>query len=314
MPTYLCHGFRWHRLSIRIFVIIHDLEDAAPDWIIGYDTTALILDQLYENFDFLPQLPSPAETPDEGKQTEGKAPEAENVEEQEQEQKRKPLGHQDEDMSLPPPRVPDSEDAVLMHQWTPIRFLEEYDLNETEVAARPYAYVADHVVRVDLSADIAAEMAKYEANAKKNDLSWFEQLRDKMQPGEEMRWYVVVCDDEERARPEEMDEDDDEVKELSDVEEVDSMEVDSLPHRPTSISKAEAFAENPEDRTTPTAAKAPESSGSGSIPETAPIQDQQDRARAEKQDQDGQKSSKTLKSKQSISKGLRRLLGKKDKS
>jgi hypothetical protein len=33
---------------------------------------------------------------------------------------------------------------------------------------------------------------------------WFEKLRDQLQRGEDIRWFVVVCGDEERQVPEEM--------------------------------------------------------------------------------------------------------------
>ncbi|KAI9167140.1 MFS transporter prlL [Paramyrothecium foliicola] len=224
MPTYLCHGFRWHRLSIRIFIIIHDLEDAAPDWIIGFDSTSVILDQLYENFDFLPELPVAVDSSDEtvladqgGLEAPAKDGNTENGD-----------FHQDEDMSLPPPRVPDSEDAILMHQWSAVKLLEEYDVAETAVAARPYAYVADYVTRIDLSADVAAEMAKYDALSKSGGekSSWFVQLRDKIQPGEDIKWYVVVCDDPERAAPEELLSED---EKMSDIGETPVMEISPTP-------------------------------------------------------------------------------------
>ncbi|KAL9634375.1 MAG: hypothetical protein Q9164_004126 [Protoblastenia rupestris] len=32
MPIYLIHGFRWSRKAIRIHVILHNVEDAAPDY------------------------------------------------------------------------------------------------------------------------------------------------------------------------------------------------------------------------------------------------------------------------------------------
>jgi hypothetical protein len=35
MPTYLIHGFRWPRNQIRIHVILQNIDDAAPEWLIG---------------------------------------------------------------------------------------------------------------------------------------------------------------------------------------------------------------------------------------------------------------------------------------
>ncbi|KAM4064607.1 AorFlbE-like protein [Hirsutella rhossiliensis] len=183
MPTYLCHGFRWHRRGIRIFVIINNLEDAAPDWIVGRTSASLILDQFRIAFDFLPSRPLAAATPTEEEKT--KTP------------------HQDDDLSPPPSRVPATDDEVLMHDWSPVKLLEEYDLDEMTSASRPYAYVADHVVRVDLGANVAKEMAKYQSMAEEGSDGWFEKLRDKLQANEEIQWYVVVCADDERAVPEE---------------------------------------------------------------------------------------------------------------
>ncbi|EGR47907.1 uncharacterized protein TRIREDRAFT_48852, partial [Trichoderma reesei QM6a] len=175
MPTYLCHGFRWTRRLIRIFVIIEDLDDAAPDWITGRNSSAAILERFGTKFDYLPQrLPQQqAETP--------------------------------------------SEQDVLVNQFSPVKLLEEYDPEETSISARPFAYVADHVIRIDLSANVLEEMAKYEALVKeRNEGNWFERLRDELQPGSPIEWYVVVNGDEERGWPH----DDEEESEGSDVTEM----------------------------------------------------------------------------------------------
>ena len=34
MPTYLCHGFRWKRDSIRFLILMNDIDDATPDWVV----------------------------------------------------------------------------------------------------------------------------------------------------------------------------------------------------------------------------------------------------------------------------------------
>ena len=54
MPTYLCHGFRWHRPSIRTFVIVQNLDDVSPDWIARPGTTRALIDVFYNLFPFLP--------------------------------------------------------------------------------------------------------------------------------------------------------------------------------------------------------------------------------------------------------------------
>ncbi|RFU73140.1 lbe protein [Trichoderma arundinaceum] len=201
MPTYLCHGFRWTRRLIRIFVILEDLEDAAPDWITGRDTSAIILERFSTKFDYLPQRP--AQQPSE-QQSE---PQSEHQQEQAK-QEEKTIAHQDDDLSVPPSRVPDCEDSVLINQASPVKLLEEHDPEETSISTRPFAYVADHVIRIDLSANILEEIAKYEALAKeRNEGDWFEKLRDELQAGAPIEWYVVVNGDEERGVPQYDDED-----------------------------------------------------------------------------------------------------------
>lgn len=91
------------------------------------------------------------------------------------------------------------------------------------MASGPWAYVADHVVPVNTSVSIADEMFRYEARMKRDPnramhgpsdeygrkvfgssskkAGWLEKLRDQLQRGESIRWYVVVCGDEERENP-----------------------------------------------------------------------------------------------------------------
>ncbi|RSM01694.1 hypothetical protein CEP52_008428 [Fusarium oligoseptatum] len=182
MPTYLCHGFRWHRRAIRIYVILNDLEDAASNWIIGPATSSSIVSQFYTSYDFLPEVAPPQQ--DESVSIKAK----------------KDNEHLDDDLSLPPSRVAPENDGVLMHSWSAVKLLEEYDPEETVTPCRPYAYVADHVVRIDLSADVAGEMAKYYEKMAGED-GWIVKLRDELQKGEPVRWYVVVCGDEVRDFP-----------------------------------------------------------------------------------------------------------------
>lgn len=35
MPVYVVHGFRWPRGKIRIHVILNNIDDAAPEWLVG---------------------------------------------------------------------------------------------------------------------------------------------------------------------------------------------------------------------------------------------------------------------------------------
>ncbi|KAJ4161414.1 hypothetical protein NW765_006272 [Fusarium oxysporum] len=197
MPTYLCHGFRWHRRDIRIFVILNDLEDAAPNWVLAPASSYCILDQLHAKYDFLPEL-SPPTTPTQKRISAKNA----NI--------KKQFDHVDDDHALPTSRVSDAEDAVLMHSWSPVKLLEEFDVDEMVTACRPYAYVADYVVRVDLSVDVAGQMAKYYDKMAGED-GWIMKLRNELQKGEPVRWYVVVCGDDVREVPGKSDEEEKEV-------------------------------------------------------------------------------------------------------
>ncbi|KAM5365622.1 hypothetical protein ACJZ2D_010894 [Fusarium nematophilum] len=227
MPTYLCHGFRWHRRDIRIFVILNDIEDAAPNWVIAPATSASILSQFYASYDFLPK-PAPPTPPSE---RDGNSRRVVKAGEDQHE-------HIDDDHSLPPPRVPPSQDGVLMHSWSAVRVLEEFDPDEMTVPCRPYAYVADYVVRVDLSVDVAGEMAKYYDKMIRDD-AWIVRLRDELQKGEPVRWYIVVCGDEVREVPCESDYGD------SDEEEYDYDDDDEV------LTVLEDIAEEPAGASTP---------------------------------------------------------------
>ncbi|TFA99177.1 hypothetical protein CCMA1212_008963 [Trichoderma ghanense] len=225
MPTYLCHGFRWTRRLIRIFVIIEDLDDAAPDWITGRSSSAAILERFGTKFDYLPRrLPQQeAEKPSEPVL----APQLKQALQDE-----KTAAHQDDDFSVPPSRVPDAEDSVLVNQFSPVKLLEEYDPGETSISARPFAYVADHVIRIDLSANVLEEIAKYETLVKeRNEGNWFERLRDELQEGSPIEWYVVVNGDEERGWPQDDDEEESEGSDVAEMEDLKVAEEEDGPRR-----------------------------------------------------------------------------------
>jgi hypothetical protein len=188
MPTYLCHGFRWQRQSIRIFVGLHDLMDAAPDWILAPATSAAILTHLRKLYPFIPEEESEALTPTAEVSEDAAAATAKTH-----------------------PRT------LVERQPSPVRLLEEYDPEETQLAMRPHAYVADYVVRVDLGVSVAEEMARYDEAKRKEaaaegekvgggevEAPWFERLSVGMQAfqkPEPIEWHVVVCGDEERHVP-----------------------------------------------------------------------------------------------------------------
>ncbi len=238
MPTYLCHGFRWQRRSIRVYVVVQNLDDAAPEWIIRRGTARTLLESFYALFDFLP-LCAPA-APAAG--TNGRA-------RSQSRPRRKSASSSSGAPQLPlpapvmagtvapppPPRTVqqarDEADDVLSQDWSAVRLLEEYDPLDLTAVSRPHAYVADYVARVDLSEPILDHIARYEdrlrtdpdppvtadetarrthqqggkksAAAKRQGQGWFEKLRDQLQRGEEIRWYVVVNGDEERSWPDE---------------------------------------------------------------------------------------------------------------
>ncbi|OHE95737.1 hypothetical protein CORC01_09021 [Colletotrichum orchidophilum] len=212
MPTYLCHGFRWDRRSIRVFVVVQNIDDAAPEWIIAPNSSPAILESFYSLFDFLPE-PTPDESEaqrDKKKRNKSKASKAAALR---------------NEYDVPASTVPPEEDDVLQNDWSAVKLLEEYDPTDLSYVSRPYAYVADHVVRIDLSNSITEEIMRYEERlsetkamasapsdefykAKKSSsgkkAGWFEKLRDQLQRGEDIRWYIVVCGDEVRDFPEDM--------------------------------------------------------------------------------------------------------------
>ncbi|KAF2853698.1 hypothetical protein T440DRAFT_505450 [Plenodomus tracheiphilus IPT5] len=50
MPTWLVHGFRWPRAQIRIHIILQNLDDAAPEWLMAPATTACMLKNFKEQW------------------------------------------------------------------------------------------------------------------------------------------------------------------------------------------------------------------------------------------------------------------------
>lgn len=224
MPTYLCHGFRWNRASIRVFIIVQNIDEGAPEWIIAPESSVAILDTFYNLFDFLPEpRDEPADHDDPKKRKKAKAQSKKTT---------SVVPPSLTDYTMPEPTVPPEEDDVLQNSWSAVKLLEEYDPTDLREVSRPYAYVADHVVRVDLSVSVTEEIVKYEERMAKESFDyrpmsektsdeygktahkkgsgsgkkagWFEKLRDQLQKGEDIRWYVVSCGDEEREVPDEI--------------------------------------------------------------------------------------------------------------
>lgn len=46
MPVYLVHGFRWPRNSIRIHIILQNIDDAASEWLLTAGTQHALIDNL----------------------------------------------------------------------------------------------------------------------------------------------------------------------------------------------------------------------------------------------------------------------------
>ncbi|KAK4193890.1 hypothetical protein QBC35DRAFT_9030 [Podospora australis] len=196
MPTYLCHGFRWHRPSIRVYVVVQDLDDASPDCLTTPTSSHCLLDSFYRIFDFLPACSPPSSQP--------------------------PFSSSG----------PATNCSLTPQSWSTVKLLEEYDPADLSAVSRPYAYVADYAVRIDLSASISDHISAYETLISQNTPSyfntlqdppvsssskktgWFERIRDQLQRSEEIKWYIVVNGDEVRdfssstSRDDEDDEDD----------------------------------------------------------------------------------------------------------
>ncbi|KAK4251448.1 hypothetical protein C7999DRAFT_27864 [Corynascus novoguineensis] len=240
MPAYLCHGFRWQRQSIRVHVILQDLDDASPEWIIPAKSSRCILNSFYELFNFLPDC-----SPERGRRyssiggtdsdyddrtlsyARGRNPSRDRSQSRSTHQARSRSRAIQQQQQQPPPIPPlpasnvrtdstlfaASDDEFEAQSWSAIKLLEEYDPRDLTTVSRPYAYVADYAIRIDLSCSIVDEIAKYEqqqlpsgypavsisaGDSPTQGPGWFEQLRDELQRGEEIRWYVVVNNDEAR--------------------------------------------------------------------------------------------------------------------
>lgn len=255
MPTYLCHGFRWQRRSVRVYVVVQNLDDASPEWIIPAKSATCILESFYNLFEFLPYctptgpgLGSPPSSEEDesyifhtvgtpsingGSRSRSQSVATQSrrsrSQSQSQSHRSRSRGRQTSQSQRSQQRQIDdihagtSDEDFKAQEWSVVKVLEEYDpMNLTEVS-RPYAYVADYVVRVDLSVSIAEEMQRYEERIKADRdppmmghasdetgrkkgnkrTGWFEKLRDQLQRGEDIRWYVVVNGDEVRDWPEE---------------------------------------------------------------------------------------------------------------
>jgi hypothetical protein len=289
MPTYLLHGFRWQRANIRIHIILQDLEDAAPDWIVAPATSVTLLNSFYSLYDFLPPsnpppasypLPIPAEKvvvedANQGRRTlvkksgsiaslsaltkkgsgnpgsngaagttegNGHPHPSPQLRPGTESTTKRPL-----QSTLTSASTPAVERVPTFNDWSVVKLVEAYDPSDLQSSTQKYAYVADHLVEVTLSVSINEQIAIYEnklreaegilspstpsspgtpgmavvgasgelnreglglsgmsareLRRKSRRLGWFEKLRDGLEKGADIGWFVVVCGDEERASP-----------------------------------------------------------------------------------------------------------------
>jgi hypothetical protein len=81
-----------------------------------------------------------------------------------------------------------------------VQFLEQYDPEDCsdDAHAQPYAYIADYIIKSDLSVDIAEVISKGPGG---NTASWqaMADLSDKIAQGAPIRWYAVYNGDVERV-------------------------------------------------------------------------------------------------------------------
>ena len=95
-----------------------------------------------------------------------------------------------------------------MRDLPSLRFVEQHDPTDEHVKSQPYAYVADVVHTINLSADIDA-LKPNSTLANKADVARTQaatRLRDLLDKDAKLAWYIVICGDEERWAPSEGDE------------------------------------------------------------------------------------------------------------
>jgi hypothetical protein len=233
MPTYLLHGFKWLRTSIIVHIIQHNLEEAAADWLMAPATSISLLNSFYSTYDFLPPSHSPLSLSSSAESSPARPrTSTKNV--------KKPTtdlrngSRSDKPSTLVNPRagrVLGREMEVMegkgrspeFNEWSAVKLVEQYDVDDLEILSQPYAYVADYMMEIKLGASISEELEKYQAKTKSEEpegdlasprvsprewrrksrrLGWLERLRDELEKEADIGWYVVVCGDLERVAPE----------------------------------------------------------------------------------------------------------------
>ncbi|KAM0175941.1 hypothetical protein ACHAPC_009433 [Botrytis cinerea] len=204
MPTYLLHGFRWKRENIRIYVILNDIEDAAPEWLMAPLTSNALLNSFYKQFDFLPpSSPAPIDIaptpspPTECTTPQPKSPKTLTKKNKNSMMSLKSSPHKKKSSSTLrkgnsngqnnasnsgsetlhsrsasgatnaiPREQPHNglEKPLRFNDWSAIKLVEQYDPGDLKTTSQPWAYVSDYMVEIGLGVDICEEMEKYKAN------------------------------------------------------------------------------------------------------------------------------------------------------
>ncbi|PQE31378.1 developmental regulator protein [Rutstroemia sp. NJR-2017a WRK4] len=203
MPTYLLHGFRWHRSNIMVHIVINDLEDAAPEWVMAPATSNALLNSFYTLYDFLPPSnPPPIDYSPEPSPTEEAHPTVaekpahrtltnrntnsrsrssslggsfalrnsisngqrrDSVLESEAAMSRTTSGGTHQNTQQ---SRTGKEKGPSFNEWSVVKLVEQYNPDDMSTKSQPWAYVADHMVEVTLGVSIAEEMKRYEDKLK----------------------------------------------------------------------------------------------------------------------------------------------------
>ncbi|CAD6454297.1 dcf12247-3ea6-4177-b5af-82bbf45488cb [Sclerotinia trifoliorum] len=197
MPTYLVHGFRWHRSNIRIHIILNDIEDASPEWLMAPRTSNALLNSFYTQFDFLPpSYPGPIDLSAEStpshlppkspsrtltKKSDQspaslKSPSSNdkpsltlkkitthrrNISNSESEALHSRSASGSTNPNSSGPQAKEMEKSLRFNQWSVVKLLEQYDPDDLKTASQPWAYVSDYIVEVGLGVSISEEVKKY---------------------------------------------------------------------------------------------------------------------------------------------------------
>ncbi|ESZ99152.1 hypothetical protein SBOR_0473 [Sclerotinia borealis F-4128] len=201
MPTYLVHGFRWHRTNIRIYVILNDLDDATSEWVMAPPTSNALLNSFYTKFDFLPpSSPGPIDLSPEPSPTESSPPLAKtpprtltkkdkrsmiSLKSPSHKHKSSPAlrnANSNGQNNFINPESETSHGRCLssgatnqnsyalqgvekpprFNQWSVVKLVEQYDPEDLKTLSQPWAYVSDYMIEVGLGVSVSEEVKKYE--------------------------------------------------------------------------------------------------------------------------------------------------------